>query len=434
MFAPVRDWQPSAEAWAELWERDDEIVEFEPTFDDLPNAASAGLCESIDPAVLSDGELVDAMAAWGRLASWAQAKQSAVIAEFAKRRPPEWMDDSAATVNRFATEEIACALSLTVRGAGNRLELAMRLDEALPGTREAWEAGKLDWPRVNLIAERTTTLTAEQAQRVERDILPKVTNKTTGQLRRLVDRAVMSIDPETAAARHETARQQRDVTVRPIEDGMALLTATLCVEEAAAAERVLNEIAAKTDTGRADALMSLITGDAKPVSTGKPLIQVVIAASTLAGIDDQPAEIRGFGVIPANAARRIAADATWQRILTDPATGSILDVGRKRYRPPKALADFVRVRDRVCVFPPCRKSAEKCDLDHRHPYSRGGQTSVDNLQSLCPRHHELKHDHGWTVNKHPDGATEWTSPTGHTYTNYPEACQHTAVAEPSSGG
>jgi hypothetical protein len=414
MFAPVRDWQPSAAAWAQLWEQDDDLVEFTPSLDDSPGAQFAGLISGVACEQLPDDALIDAMAGWGRLASWAQARQSAVIAEFAKRRPPEWIDDA-----RYVPEEIACALSLTVRGANNRLALAQRLDDALPETPQAWEAGELDWPRVNLIAERTTTLTPEQAHDVEREILPKVSNKTTGQLRRVVDRAVISADPEAAAARHEAARLQRDVTVRPIEDGMALLTATLDIEEAAVAERVINELAAKTGTGRADAFMSLLVGDAEPAPSSRPLIQVVVPASTLLG-DDQPAEIPGWGVIPADAARRIAADGTWQRILTDPVSGTVLDVGRTRYRPPKALADHVRARDRVCAFPPCRKAADKCDLDHRLPFSQGGRTSVDNLQPLCPRHHEMKHDHGWTVHRSPDGTTEWTSPTGHTYINYPE--------------
>jgi hypothetical protein len=415
MFAPDRDLQPSSAEWAELWEFDDEIVEFIPSLNDRPGAASAALLESVDPAALTDDLLVDAMAGWGRLASWAQAKQSAVIAEFAKRRPPEWVDDA-----RYVPEEIACALSLTVRGASNRLTLAQRLDEALPETRDAWEAGVLDWPRVNVIAERTATLTAEQARHVEREILPKVVNKTTGQLHRIVDRAVISADPEAAAARHESARQQRDVTVRPIEDGMALLTATLDIEEAAAAERVINGLARRTGQCRADAFMSLLTGNAEQSPPGKPLIQIVVPASTLLGINDGPAEVPGWGVIPADAARRIAADATWQRILTDPVSGAVLDVGRTRYRPPKALAEFVKFRDRVCVFPPCRKAADKCNLDHRRTYSQGGPTSADNLQPLCPKHHEMKHDHGWTVHRNPDGTTEWTAPTRHQYVNCPE--------------
>jgi hypothetical protein len=216
------------------------------------------------------------------------------------------------------------------------------------------------------------------------------------------------------------ARLQRGVTVRPIEDGMALLTATLDVEEAAAAERVISELAGKTGQCRVDAFLDLLTGQKQPVSSGKPLMQVIVPVSTLAGVNDEPAEIPGWGVIPADAVRRIAADATWQRILTDPVSGAVLDVGRTRYRPPTALADYVKVRDRVCVFPPCRKSAQKCDVDHRRPFSQGGRTSADNLQPLCPRHHELKHDHGWTVDRKPDDTTEWTSPTGHRYTNRPE--------------
>lgn len=201
---------------------------------------------------------------------------------------------------------------------------------------------------------------------------------------------------------------------------MALLTATLDIAEAAAAEHAINDLAAKTGQCRADAFISLLTGDTKPSGTGKPLIHVVVAGSTLAGIDEQPGEIPGWGVIPADAVRRVAADATWKRILTDPASGVILDVGRTKYRPPKALADYVRTRDRHCVFPPCRKSSATCDLDHRHPYSRGGPTSAENLQPLCPRHHELKHDHGWTVHRKLDGSTEWTSPTGHQYVSEPD--------------
>ncbi len=39
----------------------------------------------------------------------------------------------------------------------------------------------------------------------------------------------------------------------------------------------------------------------------KPAVSITIAASTLAGQDDQPAELDGYGPIPASMARRIAA-------------------------------------------------------------------------------------------------------------------------------
>ena len=83
-------------------------------------------------------------------------------------------------------------------------------------------------------------------------------------------------------------------------------------------------------------------------------------------------------------------------------------------------------RDQYCAFPTCRMPAHRCDLDHIQPFNHhtphsGGQTTPDNLQPLCRRHHRLKtHDPGWRVTRNPHtGTTTWTSPTGHTYTNSP---------------
>ncbi|MGH3648458.1 MAG: AAA family ATPase [Micromonosporaceae bacterium] len=51
--------------------------------------------------------------------------------------------------------------------------------------------------------------------------------------------------------------------------------------------------------------------------------------------------------------------------------GTVTDVGRRSYRPPAALADLVRARDRSCRFPGCRHRAELCDLDHTVPFPAG---------------------------------------------------------------
>lgn len=441
MFASIaigsdRDWQPSADDWAQLRavEGDADSPDFElPRFySGEPGAASALLLESTEISSLDDSGLVDSIKGFGRLASWAQAMQSRAIAEFAGRRPPAWMhDDEVGTASRYVAEEIACALSLTVRGAENRLDLALRLHDALPETQQAWERGDLDWPRVNVIAERTAILDVEQAGAVESAIVPNAINKTTGQLRRLIDRAVIAADPAAATARHDTARLGRDVTVRPIEDGMAILSATLSVEEAILAEKALTRLAENAPKGdprsigqrRADTLMNLITTSTPQPTlrpSAKPLIQIVVAADTLAGVNENPADLDGYGPIPAELTRRLAADATWQRILTDPASGAILDVGRTKYRPPQALADYVTVRERVCGFPPCQRDARRCQIDHAIPYEKGGRTSPDNTGPLCTRHHLLKTHTDWTIARQRDGTVRWTSPTGHQYVNEPE--------------
>ena len=49
--------------------------------------------------------------------------------------------------------------------------------------------------------------------------------------------------------------------------------------------------------------------------------------------------------VPDAVARALAAGGTWRRLVTDPLSGAVIDVGRTRYRPPAALADLVRARD-----------------------------------------------------------------------------------------
>ena len=48
-----------------------------------------------------------------------------------------------------------------------------------------------------------------------------------------------------------------------------------------------------------------------------------------------------------------------------------------------------------------------------------GETTEDNLQSLCPAHHGFKHHAGWTVTMTTDGACHWTTPAGRRHTTVP---------------
>src|SRR6266542_5750392 len=48
-------------------------------------------------------------------------------------------------------------------------------------------------------------------------------------------------------------------------------------------------------------------------------------ATMLMGLTEHSAELAGYGPIPAQVARELAADGTWRRLLTDPATGHLLD-------------------------------------------------------------------------------------------------------------
>ena len=125
--------------------------------------------------------------------------------------------------------------------------------------------------------------------------------------------------------------------------------------------------------------------------------------------------------VPALTAWALAAGGTWRRLVTDPASGVVIDVGRTRYRPPAGLADLVRARDRACVFPTCQTPAERCDIDHLTAWSQGGTTSLDNLVTLCEAHHRLKHTPGWTLTRdQASGILSWHTPDKTVYQRHPD--------------
>ena len=124
--------------------------------------------------------------------------------------------------------------------------------------------------------------------------------------------------------------------------------------------------------------------------------------------------------VPALTAWALAAGGTWRRLVTDPASGVVIDVGRTRYRPPAGLADLVRARDRACVFPTCQTPAERCDIDHLTAWSQGGTTSLDNLVVLCQAHHRLKHTPGWALTRdQAGGILSWHTPDKTVYQRHP---------------
>jgi hypothetical protein len=189
-------------------------------------------------------------------------------------------------------------------------------------------------------------------------------------------------------------------------------------------ERSTPETGAKSGTESADtsadfgSAAGAGTEPPRPVNPGKPLVQVLMPFTTLLGLDEQACELAGHGPIPAELAREIAADATLKRLVYDPLSGALLDHGRTTYRPPAALADFVRARDVHCRGPICGRRALDSELDHIVPYPKG-PTSETNLMGGCGHDHHAKHAPGWRVRTRPGGRIEWITPTGHRYYSDP---------------
>src|SRR6185295_12505670 len=133
--------------------------------------------------------------------------------------------------------------------------------------------------------------------------------------------------------------------------------------------------------------------------------------------------------LPAQRALELAAqkDATWQRVLTEPATGQVWDVGRRKYRPPAALRDHVQTLYRTCTGPGCRRPAHTCDNDHVVPFPHGG-TDLENLHPACRPHHRAKTHGGWRVVNTTDGGLVWITKHGYSFRYQPDP-----IADPEPG-
>ena len=185
-------------------------------------------------------------------------------------------------------------------------------------------------------------------------------------------------------------------------------------------------------------------------------IHLTMPLAALAGLSDAAGEIAGYGPLTAcdsrGLAARIAAGpaARWCLTLTGPggqalghacartgpaagqpvlawAAGLRPAIRRlehaacrhhresPRYRPPPALAHLVRIRQRQCCFPGCRRAAARCDLDHTIPYDQGGRTCECNLAPLCRKHHRAKQAPGWHLAQNQPGEMTWQLPNGRIY-------------------
>jgi hypothetical protein len=100
-----------------------------------------------------------------------------------------------------------------------------------------------------------------------------------------------------------------------------------------------------------------------------------------------PAAILGGAVVPAPVLAQAAMHADIRR-LVHPGQAP----PEPRYRPGRALAEFVRCRDGTCRFPGCTRAAMITDIDHTVPYPFG-PTAASNLVCLCREHYRLAEVH-----------------------------------------
>lgn len=148
-------------------------------------------------------------------------------------------------------------------------------------------------------------------------------------------------------------------------------------------------------------------------------VRVVVPLPVLLG-EPGLAELPGYGWIDGVRARELAfaPGSVWERLVTDPTTGALIELSPTRYVPSSGLRDHVVARDGVCRFPGCTVVASVCDLDHDQPWPHGPTTAV-NLSAKHRRHHQLKTAGLWRCEHADDDALTWTSLAGRRYVTEP---------------
>ena len=410
-----------------------------------PAVRGTGVLAGLDARGLSPAERVDLLAALAAQRNWVDAAVLRVLAVIADADPSPL---------GLAGEAVSAALRVPLRTAQAQLRSAQTLVGRLPATLSMVEQGAITARHAQVIIEHAALLEAgmptaqsdaegaadgsvdvELLARFEARVLRRAGEQTVAQVQGVARRAVLALDPAGGQARHEVARAGRRVGFQALPDGMAQLPVLLPAEDAQAVFTRLTRAACRVpgrdgrsmDQKRADLLVAAVLAgipseDGLPAPAGRrPGIEVVVSADTLLGLDDQPAELAGYGPITAETARRLAADAggTWRRLLTDPDTGALLDISPRRYRPGRRLRDFITARDGVCCFPTCHQPGYRCEFEHVRPYLAGGPTCRCNGALACRRHNLCKIGTGWNYQLNPDASFTWTSDTGHRYRSYP---------------
>jgi hypothetical protein len=178
---------------------------------------------------LADGDLGVVAGSWRRIASWAQARELAAVAQIASRAAAREQDIGTDTDGRparipvAAAAEVALELTMSQYGAAGWTDLAVALTWRLVGTGTALAAGLIDLHRARLIAEATSMLTDDAARAVEEKVLPAAGNQTTGMLRAALRRAMIAADPQGAEERRKESERRAKVVLYPDEEHTATL-------------------------------------------------------------------------------------------------------------------------------------------------------------------------------------------------------------------
>lgn len=335
-----------------------------------------------------------------RFADQIQARALRRLVRYDRRMA--WRGDGSLSMQAWLRKH--CRLS--PGAARERVTVARRLNDELPETTTALEAGEISYSHARGIATATTDLRRGRVREIEPILVDVAREHDPSELSRAVAVWREAADAEAALERDLGDYAARRFHLSQTFERRWRADGEFDAEGGATITTALNAYMCPDPKGsprrspaqrRADALVEvcrqvLDRGDAPTKGGVRPHLNVTVDLETLeqrAGA--RAAELDWHGPITGEAARRLACDASVSRIITR-GKSEILDVGRATRVPTAALRRAVIIRDRHCVAPGCDRPWWWCDVHHKDHWIDGGRTAVDDLELRCRRHHRDVHE------------------------------------------
>ncbi|PFG39294.1 uncharacterized protein DUF222 [Georgenia soli] len=209
---------------------------------------------------------IEVLAAHRRIESWA-AGQVARAAAGLSDAATFFAHPAVEKPVDVTAEEIAMRLAVSRQEARTLITVGHGLTRTFTETAAAVAAGVVDYPKARAIVTTLATSPVPVAVQVEHDVLEEADGRTVAQVRRDLAKALVTVDPADAQARHARARAKRHVNhTRALPDGMGSIYAVLPAQDCVQVDLTLDAIAhtAKHDGDprtidqlRADALLAL---------------------------------------------------------------------------------------------------------------------------------------------------------------------------------
>ena len=327
---------------------------------------------------------------------------------------------------------LAWRCSLSPRQAREHERIAAGLAE-LPLLRAAFARGELSYAKAATLTRIATPHDEEQLLELARAL-------TASQLERAVN-AYRRVTAEQAAGqvRREFVSwfwtDDGMLSLRcllPAAEGAAVVKALEAAREALRKRRSADEIAAEAlgeipavphecRVTNAEALaaladLALAAADGDRPAGERQQVVVHVDAATLAAGAAGRCELAEGVPLAVETARRLSCDGALVEL--HERDGVPLALGRKRRTVSPPLRRALDARDRGCCFPGC-DSRRFVDAHHVKHWSERGETNLDNLVSLCRRHHRLVHESGYTVERHANGELRFRNRHGVVVENDP---------------